>query len=178
MCVGSRQTLQAHGWLPDKSHAHSAGLRGLVSYMRHDSSVWALLHLPWQLFALCCSNMMGRRASAGSWGEAYSPSSGTAYHDRAPAALTSCVLQIVKVFEQILYAADEREAKEVSMAQIFRASLLQLEAVRVALMLGLRLTKLALGICCGHCGAILYLLHMQVMSQAMMQHVQQPAPGT
>ena len=54
--------------------------------------------------------------------------------------LTCCVLQIVKVFEQILYAADEREAKEVSMAQILCNS----KAVRRAVMLCLS------WICIGH----------------------------
>ena len=87
--------------------------------------------------------------------------------------MTSCVMQIVKVFEQILYAADEKEAKEVGMAQ----SVCNSKAVRHAVKLCLS-WALALGICCRRCAVSAHLLHMQVMSQAMMQHVQQPAQGT
>ena len=51
----SRRSVQAHRWLPEESHKHLGGLSSLVLNMRHDSSCWALLHLQWQLFALCCS---------------------------------------------------------------------------------------------------------------------------
>ena len=53
--TAARRSVQAHRWLPEESHNHLGGLRSLVLNMQHDSSCWALLHLPWQLLALCGS---------------------------------------------------------------------------------------------------------------------------
>ena len=117
----SRRAFQAHRWLPEESHKHLGGLRTLGSNMRMAAAAGP-----------CCichgSCLPSVVQQADSWDARLRLAAGL---KRAPPpvglltvteplqlTMTYCALQIVKVFEQILYAADEREAKEVGMAPI------------------------------------------------------------